>query len=336
MATTELTLENPIIEPKEAELPLSPTVPAATLLPANVLNDTPTDADDDCVICYQTLYRPAKTSCNHSACESCMLHWALTAMDVKPEDQILSMNLSVEGLKFKCPTCRTYTSATFDVKRNETLQARYSTEYASRAAELTSEDTASDGDETAQTMILMLGNSHRTVPPSISPYTGKIRTHEWTFFVQSSRQDIIEQVDVILHPTFRQDRLVTLRTPPFATTHLGWGYFRIYAGITLREGWEWVGEERVVDSDAQKGRCRDRLPVEWVLDFGAGGSWRSRGVKVRRVREEVGIEEGKAEEKREDGEDEDDLDGLAELMSASEIAQLREVRRLRRVREQSD
>lgn len=328
MATVEVAVENPIITPKE--LPASPVVEADRLLPSEILQDTAIDDDDDCVICYQTLYRPAKTECGHSACESCMLHWALMAMDVKPEDQQLSVTLSVDGMKFKCPTCRTYTFATFDAKRDELLHAKYPEDYASRLAELGSSHTGPEDEYATQTMVLMTGNSHRKVPPSISPYTGMTRTHEWTFFVQSSRQNLIEQVDVILHPTFRQDRLVVLKEPPFATTHLGWGYFTIFAGITLKEGYEWVDEERAVDSDAPKGRVRDRLPVDWVLDFGGSGSQRNRLVKFKKV------ETKQEKEKTVEVEDDDDLDlgPLAQLMSAAEIAQLREVRRLKKAREQ--
>lgn len=328
MATMEVAIENPIVEPKELFEP--PLVEAATLLPSELLRDTTTDDDDDCVICYQTLYRPAKTECGHSACESCMLHWALMAMDVKLEDQQLPVALSVEALKFKCPTCRTYTSATLDSRRDRLLQSSHPEDYASRLAELGTSDSGPEDEYATRTMVLMTGNSHRKVPPTVSPYTGMTCTHEWTFFIQSSRQDLIEQVDVILHPTFRQDRLVVFHEPPFAATHMGWGYFTIFAGITLKEGWEWVDEERAVDSDAQKGRVSDRLPVEWVLDLGGGGSQKNRLLKIRKVRKEQDGEE------RQDAEDELDVElaGLAGLMSAAEIAQLREVRMSKRAREQ--
>ncbi|KAL8845766.1 MAG: hypothetical protein Q9198_011354, partial [Flavoplaca austrocitrina] len=207
--------------------------------------------------------------------------------------------------------------------------AKYPEHCASRFAEFGNSDTRPQDEYATQSMVLMTGNSYRKVPPSISPYTGMTRTHEWTFFVQSSRQDLIEQVDVILHPTFRQDRLVVLKEPPFTTTHLGWGYFTIFAGITLKEGWEWVDEERVVDSDASKGRLRDRLPVEWLLDFGGNGGQRNRLVKFRKV------ERNQEEEQTVAVEDEDlDLGALAELMSAAEIAQLREVRRYKKAREE--
>ena len=275
-----------------------------------------------------------------------MLHWALTAMSVNPADQALSMSLSVDGLKFKCPTCRTYTSARFDAGRDETLRTRYPEEYEEREAEAaTTAAEAQAGDDGVHTMTLMTGNSHRKVPPSISPHTGMARTHEFTFFIQSSRPDLIDTVEVILHPTFRENRLVTLREPPFTTTHLAWGYFIVYAGVTLKRGWEWVGEERAVDSNKEGGRCGDRLPMEWGLDFGGAGSQKSRLVKYREVtrdgsgkgKEEVeGEGEAKAEKNEVGNEDEDedlDLGVLAELMSASEIAELREVRRLKRVRE---
>ncbi|KAJ9653837.1 hypothetical protein H2198_007003 [Neophaeococcomyces mojaviensis] len=316
------------VEPRLQIAPELDTIEAKGLVAAPIVEptlelrspavDDVLDADDDCVICYQTLYRPAKTECGHSACQSCMLHWAMTAMDACNDEIQLPSNFVVDGIRFTCPTCRTYTTAAFDEEQNARLQQRYPDDYASRAIEEATE--ASPDDEFAnQNMVLMLGNSHRKVEPSISPYSGKIRTHEWTFFVQSSRQDVIEQVKVILHPTFRQDRLVILREPPFSTTHLGYGYFTIYAGIQLGEGWEWVDEPMAVNVD--KTRKKATLPVEWLLDFRGNGSRKTQVVKFKKVKPEPVV----------DSEDESiDMSDLALVMSETEIAELRETIRARR------
>lgn len=276
------------------------------------------DEDDDCVICYATLYRPVKTECGHSACEGCMLHWALAAMDECIEQTELPSNLTVDGIKFKCPTCRTYTTANFDAELDARLHKRHPEEYAARAAEQREPEDSPEDEYATKTMLIMLGNSHRKVDPTPSPYTGSMRHHEWTFFVKSSQPELIEEIQVILHPTFREDRLVTLREPPFSITHKGWGYFTIFAGLQLKKGYEWIDEERAVSSN--RDRKKDRLPFDWLLDFRGNGSQTNRLVKFRKIQSEA----------EQSDEEMADLGVLAEFMSETEIEQLREVRRLKR------
>lgn len=277
------------------------------------------DADDDCVICYATLYRPVKTECRHRACEGCMLHWALAAMDGCAEHAELPSNLTVDGINFRCPTCRTYTTATFDAELNGKLQTRYPEEYATRAAEQQEPEDNQEDEYATRTMLVMLGNSHRKVEPTISPYTGRMRHHEWTFFLKSSQSELIEQVQVILHPTYREDRRAVLREPPFSLTHKAWGYFNILAGVQLKEGYEWVDEERAVAS--VRDGIKDSLPLGWLLDFRGNGSQTNRLIKFRKVQPQP----------EKPDEDTADLSAMAEFMSEEEIEALREVRRLRRL-----
>lgn len=285
------------------------------------------DEDDDCVICYQTLYRPAKTLCQHMACESCMLHWALTAMENTNGAGNLptTVGLAVDGIKFKCPTCRTYTEAKFDDDLDRLLSTKYPQEYNHRAAEEASAPAAANEDGT-ENMFLIYGNSHRTLEtPVISPYTGKMCKHEWTFFVQSSRPEVLELVHIILHPTFREDRLVTLDKAPFSITRKGWGAFTVFAGLQLKEGYQWADQERVIDSDARNGRVKDKLPVEWALDFGGNGSQQTKMFKIRKV---LPTEKDKAEA-------EEDLTMLELLLSEAELRDLREVKRLKALASES-
>lgn len=276
------------------------------------------DEDDDCVICYATLYRPVKTECRHSACEACMLHWALAAMDECTDQAELPSNLSIDGIKFRCPTCRTYTTATFDSVLNSRLHARHPEEYTARAAEQALSEDNPDDEYATRSMLIMLGNSHRKIEPEECPYTGKTRHHEWTFFLKSSQPERIKEVQVILHPTYREDRLITLREAPFSITHKAWGYFTVFLGLQLQKGYEWVDEECAV-SRARDGK-KDLLPFDWLLDFRGNGSQKNRLVKFRKVRPEP----------EQPDEDNADLSVLAEFMSESEIEQLREVRRLKR------
>jgi hypothetical protein len=247
--------------------------------------------DDSCLICYQILYRPAKTECEHTACESCLLRWALDSMrGTTPADvSHLTSKLAIDGIKFTCPSCRTYTEAPLDPERDAFLQDRYPEEYGQRRLEIRGPDHTDPEPNAADTqeMTLMIGNCHRIVPYSISPYTGVMRNHEWTFFVMTSRPDVIDHVQVLLHPTFREDRHVTLTEVPFSTTHKGWGWFEILAAVQLKEGWRWIHgpEAEAVDSDASAGRLKDTLLVRWTLDFQRKGSQTNQVAEFRRLNE---------------------------------------------------
>lgn len=228
--------------------------------------DETTCCDDDiCPICRQLLYRPAiSNACGHAACHSCLLTWIAAS---KPESQPLDSSIrissepDVDGISIACPVCRTETTIAPDGARSSRLESTYPVLYQERAIQ----DT-----ETEQLMIIQLGNTHKNVPPSISPYSGMTRTHHWTFFLKSSHTDLIDSVDLILHETFRDHRFITLREPPFTKSSLGWGYFRFTAFITLRDGWEWVSPDAINSTSRTRGR-KDRLPVEWTLDFAGNG-----------------------------------------------------------------
>lgn len=242
-----------------------------------VQNESPElDYDDICPICRQLLYRPTRaTVCGHAACHACLLTWIATS---KPEPQPLdasfriSSNPEIDDISIGCPLCRTETQVALDEARSSSLESKYPVTYKERATE---------DAETEQLMVMQLGNTHKNVPPSISPYSGMTRTHYWNFFLKSSHADLIESVDLILHETFRNHRFVTLRKPPFTKSSLGWGYFRIAAFVTLREGWEWDSPD-AMNSASRDGGCKDRLPVDWVLEFGGNGSQSLAIVPIRR------------------------------------------------------
>lgn len=234
------------------------------------------DYNDVCPICRQLLYRPTKTTvCGHAACLACILTWIATS---KPEPRPLdasfriSFETEIDDICLGCPVCRTETTVAIDEAQASLLESAYPNLYNERAIE--------DRDA-EQLMIIQFGNIHKNVPPSISPYTGIPRTHHWNFFLKSSHTHLIHSVDLILHETFQNRRFVTLREPPFTKSSLGWGYFRIAAFITLREGWEWDSPDAVNSSSKDRG-CKDRLPVEWMLEFGGVGSQSLAIVPIRR------------------------------------------------------
>lgn len=218
--------------------------------------------DDSCPICHQLLENPASTDCGHTACLVCLLTWIAAS---KSEPQSLSTSfqisaqLQIDGLWFTCPLCRTETTASLDDARRTQLQERGKQGHINHTADV------------LQHMTIQLGNTHKNVPPSISPLSGMIRTHRWAFFLAASQPDIIESVDLLLHESFRNHRFVTLRKPPFTKASLGWGYFRFTFFITLRDGWEWVSPDAVNTLSKNRGP-KDRLPVDWSLSFDGGGS----------------------------------------------------------------
>ncbi|TKA74242.1 hypothetical protein B0A55_05695 [Friedmanniomyces simplex] len=241
------------------------------------------DEDDLCPVCQLLLFVPVITGCRHVLCKSCMATWAdvslatsmrIVSVDEKPRDFD-----SATGLEAKCPLCRTQTSASLDAERSELLQSKYPRTYSERQAEETEGEA---GGESIQTITLNIGNRHALVTPT----DGSANMHDWTFFVKPSRTDIIEEVQILLHPTFRPSHIIRSR-PPYEIRRLGWGYFTITAAVILRAGYSWVS------SDAEpslEGVQNGMLRLEWGLDFarfgGKGAMGRCR-LKVRSDREWV-------------------------------------------------
>lgn len=67
------------------------------------------------------------------------------------------------------------------------------------------------GRDGVEGVMLLIGNKHRQVRGAEDA-----NQHDWTFFVRTSRPDLVKEVRINLHPTFRPPRL-TLRDPPFET-----------------------------------------------------------------------------------------------------------------------
>jgi YEATS family len=205
-----------------------------------------------------------------------MEHWAdvsvTSQMSIVSLDDVLTP-LTTNAIEARCPMCRTPTTATPNSGFEETIRSRYPSTYSKRQAE----ETQSAEDAFIETMALYIGNTHRlkALDDQKSP-----NIHEWTFFVRPSRTDIIEEVQISLHPTFRPPRVIR-SLPPYEIQRLGWGYFIVTAHIILKAGYSWVSEdaERAPDG-AEKGM----LPLNWTLDFTGGGSQGKCRLKVRSER----------------------------------------------------
>ncbi|RYP91925.1 hypothetical protein DL770_001985 [Monosporascus sp. CRB-9-2] len=253
--------------------------------------------DDICPICQLLLYNPVTTTCKHTLCRFCMATWAsisltepMAIVDVDEEPVAFD---PVSELQARCPMCRTLASASLNVSRAEELKKKYPRTWAAREAD--GERDLVDGED-IQTVTVYIGNRHEWVAPR--PDDRAQNQHRWTFFVKSSRTDIIEEVHIFLHPTFRPSRVVCQRRP-YQITRLGWGVFVITASVILKAGYSWVSDDAL---DSPDGAPKGMLPLEWMLDFegfnGKGSMGRCR-LKVKNDRDWQDVSEEEAEDNRE-------------------------------------
>ncbi|KAH7027475.1 uncharacterized protein B0I36DRAFT_327166 [Microdochium trichocladiopsis] len=259
------------------------------------------DEDDTCPICQLLLHDPVRTTCNHTLCSFCMATWASVSlaapMAIVDVDEVPVDFDAVQDLEARCPMCRTLTAARPDTQRREALREKYPRAYAMRSAEVAAEQSlagGTGGGAGVQTITVYIGNRHTLVAPS--PSGLQENQHEWEFFVRPSRTDIIEEVHMHLHPTFRPSRVVRQRAP-YVITRLGWGVFQVTADVVLKAGYEWVSDDA---RDTVDGARRGVLPLEWMLDFegfGGKGSMARCRLKVRRegVQASGGAEDEDAE-----------------------------------------
>ena len=261
-------------------------------------NNTESIAEDDlCPVCQLLLYRPVTTQCNHTLCESCMAIWAEVSINsqmeiVDVDEEAVPFN-PVSGLEARCPMCRTQTTASLDGIRARDLQSKYPQTSTERQSEEETANTDKEGGDEIQTLTLSIGNRHHLVAP---PDQGG-NIHEWTFFVRPSRTDIIEEIHIHLHPTFRPSRIIRTRSP-YEVKRLGWGYFTIVASVILKAGYSWVSEDA---EDSPDGAEKGMLGLEWLLDFtrfGARGSMGRLRLKVRNQRDWKDVSEEEEEDER--------------------------------------
>ncbi|ETS76156.1 hypothetical protein PFICI_11543 [Pestalotiopsis fici W106-1] len=263
-------------------------------------NDEEVSEDDTCPICRLLLHEPVTTTCNHTLCKFCMAQWAsvslaapMTIVDVDEEPVEFD---AVSELEARCPMCRTMTTATANPALAQELKSRYPLTHGEREAEAHAEADGLGGDA-IHTITVYIGNRHTRIPPSPgSPHN----IHDWTFFVRPSRTDIVEEVHIFLHPTFRQNRVVRQR-PPYQISRVGWGIFTITASVVLKAGYSWVSDDA---QDSPDGAVKGVLPLEWMLDFDGFGGKGSMGrcrLKVKNDRDWDGVSEEEERDQREWG-----------------------------------
>ena len=244
--------------------------------------------DDLCPICHLLIYSPVTTSCNHTLCSFCLNTWA----DVSVTRHMIAVGLDEDTpevllpneIESSCPMCRTSSTAGPNREREEELQHKYPQSYAQRRLEAQSDEAQGS----VETLTLYIGNTHRLIrqSPTSSEDEGRLyNKHEWLFFIRPSRTDLIEEIQIFLHPTFQNSRIIKLY-PPYEIRRLGWGYFTIEANVVLKAGYRWVSSEADTSSDGVE---RGSLPLSWMLDFEGGGSQKRCRLKV--VREKEGVDE---------------------------------------------
>ncbi|USP75636.1 hypothetical protein yc1106_02910 [Curvularia clavata] len=248
---------------------------APTTTPENVAHD------DLCPICQLLLFTPVRTQCNHLLCASCMAQWA----DASSTNQIEHSSLDVHltdfdpnydpsyDLEANCPMCRTHTNASPDKALARQLESKYPVTYAERRVEEEVDRGSRVGQDGVEGVMILIGNKHRLIR---NP--GSSNAHLWTFFVRMSRPELIKEVHIYLHPTFRPSHRI-LRAPPYEFEATGWGYFTIQAKIVLKTPYSWI-----IDN---AGTRKQGLELSWTLDFeGRGRQGRVRA-KVKKFEPET-------------------------------------------------
>ncbi|EPS41968.1 hypothetical protein H072_4035 [Dactylellina haptotyla CBS 200.50] len=233
------------------------------------------DHDDLCPICRHVLHRPVVTQCNHTLCESCMAEWAEVSvtsqmtipLDEEPQD------FSALNLQAKCPMCRTLTSARRSEEAEERVRERYPEEYNKRDEEYLADEETKD--VSVQTLTVYIGNTAKEV----RDIGDGRKMYDWEFFVKVSDQSVINEVEVLLHETFKQPRTVKRRAP-YSIRREGWGTFTVRANVVLKAGYSWISSD-AVDSRYAK---RVSLPLEWTLSFEDGGSQARCRLKIKNER----------------------------------------------------
>lgn len=96
-------------------------------------------------------------------------------------------------LEANCPMCRTRTSASPDKPLARQLEAKYPVTYAERRVEEEVDRGSRVGQDGLEGVMILIGNKHRLIR---NP--GSSNVHLWTFFVRTSRPELIKEVHLYL------------------------------------------------------------------------------------------------------------------------------------------
>lgn len=115
-----------------------------------------------------------------------------TSWDVDLEDFDPNYNPTYD-LEANCPMCRTHTTAAPDHPLASQLEQKYPRTYAERRVEEEVERGSRVGQNGVEGVMILIGNRHKLVRGSEDD-----NEHDWTFFVRTSRPELIEEVRIEL------------------------------------------------------------------------------------------------------------------------------------------
>jgi hypothetical protein len=98
-------------------------------------------------------------------------------------------------LAANCPMCRTNSTAAPDEALARELEGRYPATYAERRMEEEVEKGSRIGRDGVEGVMVLIGNRHKLVEEEEE---GDANKHDWTFFVRTSRPELIKEVRVDL------------------------------------------------------------------------------------------------------------------------------------------
>ncbi|KAK5051939.1 hypothetical protein LTR84_002742 [Exophiala bonariae] len=261
-----------------------------TQVNAPIAPTTPLKLIENCPICRRPLQTPIGTNCGHIFCQTC-IDWAdISIVSSELIDVPLDYNEFPttdnrrNDRQVLCPLCGTETNLSLRSDLQRTLQVKYLWDYKSRL-DITPTAEASSGHSKNKvpvlvTLTLLIGNTHRLAPLSQLSDKSDQNKHDWTFFVRPSRQEMVQEVVVHLHKSFR-DHKIDLRHSPFEIRRWGWGTFTIFVEVILKPGYTILHDDAT--ETTEKG-LNNRMMLEWPLTFEDDGGQGKLRVKVQKHR----------------------------------------------------
>ncbi|RYP61472.1 hypothetical protein DL769_007698 [Monosporascus sp. CRB-8-3] len=158
------------------------------------------ELEDECPICFELLFDPLTTRCQHTFCRIC-LEDMITAREVSPEyegppagpETLYWFDSSAGQTRgVRCPICQQQTYVTEDTARAQALQQKYPGIWASRGGR---PSWGGDNGDGIQTISLWMASSYvgsLDLGRGPIPY-GAPGFYKWTFILEPSRTDIIAE-----------------------------------------------------------------------------------------------------------------------------------------------